>query len=145
MEVRFPDMFKEQSVETQLLQDLVFIHINNLFEEDLYEKPLWQYINEHFKSYKGDDFKKISSAEKTSMRKYLLQQGVFVSTHPDVPISDAIFSRIQKYNTWLSDVEQPHRNPKYCPKGPFSKNILPMSQQPHSVQAHEILRFSQDA
>lgn len=57
-------MFKNQTVETQLLQDIVFIHIHNLIEEDLDEKPLLQYINKHFKDCKVEDLSKISGDAK---------------------------------------------------------------------------------
>lgn len=40
MQFRFPDLFKNQTIDTQLLQDLVYIHIHNIIEEDLYELEL---------------------------------------------------------------------------------------------------------
>lgn len=47
-------MYKHQSLNTQHSQDLVFIHVHNVIEENIYELPLWQYENENFKSYSGN-------------------------------------------------------------------------------------------
>lgn len=49
MKVRFSDIFKHQTIDKKLVKHLVFIHIHNIIEEDLFELPLWQYGNENFK------------------------------------------------------------------------------------------------
>lgn len=80
MEIRFPDMYKHQSLETQLIQDLVFIHVHNVIEEDIYELTLWQYINELFQKYSVDELSGISFFAKTSFKQFLIQRGLYVLT-----------------------------------------------------------------
>lgn len=67
----------------------------------------------------------ISFSAKTSFRRCLLQRGVFPIS-PNVKLAKSLHRTIKEYITCPSDVEPPRHNPKYCPTGPFKKNVVPV-------------------
>lgn len=89
MEVRFPDLYKNKSKDTQLLQDQVFLQVHNIIEEGLYEpwklshiycQEVRQHVYDGFHGCKDDQITLISGATKTLFRQCLNQRRMNVST-----------------------------------------------------------------
>lgn len=91
--MRFPDMFKQQTIETQLQQDQVFLHVNN--RRRPLQLQLWEYINKNFAEYSAEALDVILFSTKTSFRQCLLQRGVFVMTYPNVKLATELHRTIQ--------------------------------------------------